>query len=185
MKLHELVARFAAAAESAAPMNAVRGILENLRAELAALERGLAFIPGVGGNARQLFYRSPQVSLLKVSFPAGRRTPPHDHGAWAAILLLSGEEMNTLYLRDGGTLRRAGEKLLLPGSILTMRADTIHVAESRGGAPAVGLHAYGGDLLELPRRMWNPQTLEEHPLDAERYELFAQAASAADAAPFP
>jgi hypothetical protein len=31
--------------------------------------------------------------------------------------------------------------------------------------------------------MWNPQTLEEHPLDWTVYETFAQMASKASAAP--
>jgi predicted metal-dependent enzyme (double-stranded beta helix superfamily) len=101
----------------------------------------------------------------RCAFPNGRRTPPHDHGAWAQILVLSGAEKNTLYRRDNGALRKAGEVTLARGSILPMRADTVHVAECLGDTPAIGLHVYGGDILELPRRMWNPETLEEHPLE--------------------
>jgi hypothetical protein len=42
---------------------------------------------------------------------------------------------------------------------------------------------YGGDIMALPRRMWHPQTLEEHALDWTLYETFAQIASKAEAAP--
>jgi hypothetical protein len=73
--------------------------------------------------------------------------------------------------------------MLERGSILPMLADTAHVAECVGDEPAIGLHVYGGDILELPRRMWNPTTLEEHPLDWTVYEGFAQMASAASSAP--
>ena len=121
--------------------------------------------------------------MLKVCFPCGRRTPPHDHGTWATILLLSGEEKNTLYRRENGTLRKAGEKTLTAGSILSMRGDTVHVAECLSDKPAIGLHVYGGDIFELPRRMWNPETLEEHPLDWQVYERFAAVASKAASAP--
>ena len=183
MKVHELVARFASASESADPMAAARQVLEGLRGDLAAIESALAYIPGIGGNARQVFYRSPALTLLKVCFPGGRRTPPHDHGTWATILLLSGEEKNTLYRRDHGALRRASEVTLARGAILPMRAETVHVAECIGAAPAIGLHVYGGDILELPRRMWNPETLEEHPLDWTQYETFARVASKAAGAP--
>src|SRR5690348_6958888 len=100
MKIHELVERCADAAEGRDPMNAVRKVLEGLRGDLADLDRSLAFISGVGGNARQVFFRSPKLFMLKARFPAGRRTPPHNHGTWATILLLSGKEKNTLYLRD-------------------------------------------------------------------------------------
>jgi predicted metal-dependent enzyme (double-stranded beta helix superfamily) len=183
MKVHELVERFATA--GADPMASAREMLEQLRGEVAEIERTLGYISGVGGNARQVFYRSPELTLLKVCFPNGRRTPPHDHGTWAAILLLSGEEKNTLYRRENGALRKASEVTLARGSILTMRADTAHVAECLGSGPAIGLHVYGGDILELPRRMWNPETLEEHPLDWAQYENFARIASKAAAAPAP
>ncbi len=183
MKVHELVAKFAEAAEAPDPMAAARQVLEGLRHDVADIDRTLAYVSGVGGNARQVFYRSPTLTLLKVCFPNGRRTPPHDHGTWASILLLSGEEKNTLYRRENGTLRKAGQSTLESGSILTMRGETVHVAECLGGKPAIGLHVYGGDIFELPRLMWNPQTLEEHPLDWTLYESFARMASAAESAP--
>ncbi|HYC45624.1 MAG TPA: cysteine dioxygenase family protein [Burkholderiales bacterium] len=183
MKVHDLVARCAKAAESSDAMSAVRGVLEELKSDLAALERSLSYVSGVGGNARQVFYRSPELTMLKVCFPAGRRTPPHDHGTWATILLLAGEEKNTLYRRENGALRRAGEKTLTSGAILTMRADTVHVAECLSEKPAIGLHVYGGDIFELPRFMFDPESLQEHPLDWTVYERFAQVASKAKGAP--
>jgi predicted metal-dependent enzyme (double-stranded beta helix superfamily) len=183
MKVHELVARCAAAAESADAMASVREVLEGLRGDIAAIDAALDYIPGTGGNANQVFYRSPELTLLKVRFPAGRRTPPHDHGTWATILLLSGEEKNTLYRTDGGALRRASEVALQPGAILSMRAETAHVAECVGDRETIGLHVYGGDIFRLPRRMWDPETLQAHPLDWTIYETFARKASAAAGAP--
>jgi predicted metal-dependent enzyme (double-stranded beta helix superfamily) len=185
MKIHELVTKCANAGESSDPMGAIKQILEGLQPVIGEVARMLGFIPGVGGNARQVFYRSPQITMLKVCFPNGRRTAPHDHGTWASILLLSGEEKNTLYRRENGALRKAGEKTLTPGAVLSMRADTVHVAECIGAAPAIGLHVYGGDILELPRRMWNPDTLEEHALDWGLYETFCRIASGASSAPSP
>lgn len=183
MKVNELVARFAKAADSADAMNAARAELDALRGDVEAIDKALGYISGVGGNARQVFYRAPNLTLLKVCFPAGRRTPPHDHGTWAQILLLSGEEKNTLYREEGGKLRKASEITLTRGNVLPMRADTAHVAECLGNVPAIGLHVYGGDILDLPRRMWNPETLDAHALDWTLYEKFAQAASKAPAAP--
>jgi predicted metal-dependent enzyme (double-stranded beta helix superfamily) len=164
--------------------HASRGaVVEGWRGRLAEIERALGYISGVGGNAHQVFYRSPELTMLKVRFPVGRRTPPHDHGTWAMILLLSGREKNTLYRSEAGRLRKAGEVTLEPGAILPMLGETVHVAESIGAAPAIGLHVYGGDILSLPRRMWDPQALTEHPLDWTEYERFARIASAAPAAP--
>lgn len=185
MKPHDLVASFATAVSGTEPMSAARAALEELKGKIAEVDEALRYISGVGGNARQVFYRSPDLTLLKVCFPAGRRTPPHDHGTWATILLLSGEEKNTLYRVDDGRLRKASEVTIKPGSILGMRADTAHVVECVGNAPTIGLHVYGGDIFELPRRMWHPQTLEEHRLDWTLYEAFARIASEAHAAPAP
>ena len=183
MKIYELVDRCARAAESADGMTAVRAVLEDLKQDVGDVERSLAYVSGTGGNAGQVFYRSPTLTLLKVCFPNGRRTPPHSHGTWATILMLSGEEKNTLYREENGTLRKAGQVTLTGGSILNMLADTAHVAECMGDRPAIGLHVYGGDIFTLPRRMWDPESLEEHPLDWTLYERFAQVASKASAAP--
>jgi predicted metal-dependent enzyme (double-stranded beta helix superfamily) len=166
MQVSELVARFANAVAQEDPMAGARRAAEALRDDVEAVAEALAYIPGTGGNARQIFYRSPTLSLLKVSFPNGRRTPPHDHGTWATILVFSGEERNTLYRREeGDRLRRVSDVVLGRGSILPMRADAVHVAEGMGDAPAVGLHIYGGDVLGLPRSMWDPDTLERHDLE--------------------
>ena len=185
MTPYDLVALFAAAVSRSEPMAAARAALEELTGHVTEVDEALRYISGMGGNARQVFYRSPGLTLLKVCFPAARRTPPHDHGTWAAILLLSGEEKNTLYRVEDGRLRKASEVTIKPGSVLGMRADTPHVAECVGNAPTIGLHVYGGDIFELPRRMWDPQTLEEHKLDWTLYEQFARVASAAPAAPAP
>ena len=183
MKVHELVARCAVAAESTDPMAALRTVIEDLRDHVDEIEHALRYVSGTGGNARQVFYRSPELTMLKVCFPSGRRTPPHDHGTWATILLLSGEEKNTLYRREDGKLRKAGEATLARGSVLTIRADTVHVAECLSDTPAIGLHVYGGDIFETPRRMWDPETLEEHALDWQLYERFAGIASRAAGSP--
>jgi predicted metal-dependent enzyme (double-stranded beta helix superfamily) len=188
MKLHDLVERCASAAEGKDPMNAVRKVLEGLRGDLDEVDEALSFISGVGGNARQVFFRSPKLFMLKARFPAGRRTPPHNHGTWATIMLLTGKEKNTLYLRDGkkkGGLRRAGEKTLAPGDILSMRPDTMHVVECLGDEDTTGLHVYGGDILTLRRSMWHPKTLREQPLDFTKYDSLARVAARMAAAPNP
>jgi len=184
MQVHELVAGFSKAVQADDSMAGARGLLAELSNDLQGIAEALSYISGIGGNAAQIFYRSPSLSLLKVSFPVGRRTPPHDHGTWATILLLSGVEKNTLYrANDDAALRRVSEVTLEPGSILPMRAGAVHVAECAGDAPAVGLHVYGGDILGLERHMWDPETLAQHPLEWSLYEKFAHKASIAESAP--
>lgn len=184
MQVSDLVARFSRAATSDKPMMAVHDVLQELSRERDAVAAALSYLTGRGGNALQAFYRSPNLSLLKVSFPSGRRTPPHNHGTWAGILLLSGAERNTFYRRGpDGALKRTGEALLEPGSVLPMADSAAHVAECIGSEPAVGLHVYGANVLGVERSMWDPDTLQEHPLDWTLYEEFAQRASRAAGAP--
>lgn len=184
--IHTLTTEFVAITDAAKPMVAARDVLTRLSDQRNEVMAQLDYLSGTGGNALQAFYRTPDLSLLKVSFPVGRRTPPHNHGTWAAILLLSGRERNTLYRRNpDGQLELTGEKILQPGSVLPMTADTIHVAECLDQEPAIGLHVYGADVLGVERQMWDPDTLVEQPLDWTLYEGLAQRASAAASAPIP
>lgn len=184
MTVAELVARMAKAAASADPETAVRAEMEQLKGDLDGLAGMLSYLPGTGGNPNQAFFRAPDLSLLKVNFPNGRRTPPHDHGTWANILLLSGCEKNTLYRRVAGDrLEREREVVLEPGSIVTIPANMAHVAECVSDEPAIGLHVYGANVLGVERVMWDPETGDPERLDWRKYEPLAQKASAMAGAP--
>jgi len=184
MNVHNLTTKFMGVVDAPNPMTSARDLLLEMRDDVSTIEGALDYLPGVGGNARQAFYRTPALSMLKVCFPNGRRTPPHNHGTWAAILVLSGKEKNTLYKRDdSGALVKVGEKTLERGSVLPMPADVIHVVECLTDEPAVGLHVYGADVLGVDRQMWDPDTLAEQALDWDHYEELAQRASKAERAP--
>lgn len=184
MTVAELVARMAKAAAGSDPETAVRTELEALKGDLDGLAKMLSYLPGTGGNANQAFFRAPNLSLLKVNFPNGRRTPPHNHGTWANILLLSGSEKNTLYRRTvDEKLVRDREVILEPGSIVTIPADMAHVAECMSDQPAIGLHVYGTNVLGVDRLMWDPENGAPEKLDWRKYEPLAQKASAMAGAP--
>jgi quercetin dioxygenase-like cupin family protein len=184
MQVHDLVALISKAAYGPNSAEAVQEAMATLRDDLDGLAETLSYLPGVGGNAHQAFYRSPGLSLLKVNFPNGRRTPPHNHGTWATILLLKGGEKNTVYRRDAsGKMVRDRVVELKPGDIIHMPADCAHVAECLGDEPAVGLHVYGANVLGVERSMWDPETMEEQVLDWRKYEPLAQKASAMASAP--
>jgi quercetin dioxygenase-like cupin family protein len=184
MTIAELVQKMSMAVASSDPQSAVRAEMEALKGDLSGLAKMLDYLPGVGGNANQAFFRAPNLSLLKVNFPNGRRTPPHNHGTWANILLLSGSEKNTLYRRTSDEqLVRDREVVLCPGDVVTIPADMAHVAECLGNEPAVGLHVYGINVLGVDRLMWDPETVQPQALDWRKYEPLAQRASAMASAP--
>ena len=184
MNVADLVAEFSGAAAGTAPHKAAVAVLKKLKSDVAGVAEATAYIPGTGGNALQAFYRAPDLSLLKVRFPRGRRTPPHNHGTWAAIMVLAGTERNHVYRREAdGTLTYERRVDLTPGDILYMPAEAVHVVECLGDEDVIGLHVYGGNVLGLERSMWDPDTVREEALDWSKYETFAQRASAAAKAP--
>lgn len=187
MNVADLVSRFSTAVaevEGEYAHKAAVAVMNELKGDLDGVAGALSYLTGSGGNALQAFYRAPNLSLLKVRFPDGRRTPPHDHGTWASILVLSGSERNSLYTRNpDGSLSYQRSVDLGRGSVIFMPADAVHVAECTSDEPAIGLHVYGGNVLGLERHMWDPDTLAEQPLDWSQYEGLAQRASAADRAP--
>ena len=158
----DLVTDLARAAAQDDPLRATTAALRSHAGKVDAILEGLAFLSGLGSDPEQSFYRSPAVSFLKVKFIPGHPTPPHDHGTWAAILLLAGEERNTLYQRQADTIREVDQIVLRPGDVLPMRPGAIHVVECASSTPTVGLHVYGGDLPIIPRSVWHPETFEEH-----------------------
>ena len=177
MTLNDLVSRLATAAEADQPLATVAACLRSLAEERDRVAAALSFLSGVGSDAEQAFYRAPNLSLLKVVFPPGRRTPPHDHGTWAAILLLSGGEVNT-YWREtpGGGLEAIKTAETGPGSVSPMPEDAIHTVACAGDQPAIGLHVYGTDLVTAPRRIWDPVSFEAFSHSEARYaELAARA----------
>ena len=188
MHVFDLVEQGARAASGPNPCSAVRGVLNDLCGRLDDVYEALDFCacsnPGDAPD-RQIFYRSPNLTMMRIRFCPGLRTPPHDHSTWAAILLLSGRERNTLYQRcSRHGLDKTGDVLVEPGSVFRMNVDTIHVAECAADEPAVALHVYGGDLDYLPRRVWHPHTFEEFPMEIDRYEEFSIIASS-DIKAFP
>jgi predicted metal-dependent enzyme (double-stranded beta helix superfamily) len=184
MDVAELVARFSAAAADDYPHKAAVAVINELKDDLDGVAGAMSYLTGSGGNALQAFYRASNLSLLKVRFPVGRRTPPHNHGTWAAILVLSGSERNSLYKRnDDGSLSYQRAVDLEAGSVVFMPADAVHVAECTSDDPAIGLHVYGGNVLGLERSMWDPDTLKEQSLDWSKYEDLARRASSASGAP--
>lgn len=90
----------------------------------------------------------------------GKASKPHNHGTWAVIVALSGEERNQLYHRsDDGSdpgrarLEAAGEHVVRPGSPITFLPDDIHSIHVDGGETVRHFHLYGKALETLTDRL--------------------------------
>lgn len=76
MHASDIVFALKEAAEGPHALQNVRRVLNGWRGRIDEIAAALDFIPGTDGNANQAFYRTPELSVLKVLFPSGRRPPP-------------------------------------------------------------------------------------------------------------
>ncbi|WP_127088839.1 cysteine dioxygenase [Aquabacter cavernae] len=120
--------------------------------------------PEPGGDRFSLRYRLHEDAdrthalYLNALIP-GKLTKPHNHGTWAVIVALEGEELNRVYVReDDGSdperaqLRLADEVVVKPGQGIAFLGDDIHSVHILGGGKARMFHFYGRALETLTDR---------------------------------
>jgi len=78
----------------------------------------------------------------------GSRSMVHNHGNWAVVALLKGEEQNTIWKRMPDPefpdwVEPTAEVLLLPGDIISFTPDAIHSVVALGDEPTVTFSIYG------------------------------------------
>ena len=159
MDREELVARCVTASEEAEPRLAIKEVLK----------RSLPQLPGVAGKPPtgwlDIWYLSPNLTVLNAVWPPGMRLYPHDHRMWAAIGIYGGQEDNTFYRRSDGRLIESGGKGLREGEVVLLGDDTIHAVHNPLGRYTAAVHVYGGDFVNTARSQWDPETLNEEPYD--------------------
>ncbi|OZI23869.1 cysteine dioxygenase [Bordetella genomosp. 9] len=96
---------------------------------------------------------------LNVIIP-GKDTKPHDHGTWAVIVAVSGEELNRIYQRvdDGSNpeqarLEKVREYVVKPGSPINFLPRDIHSIHVDGNQTVRHFHLYGQPLETLTDRL--------------------------------
>jgi predicted metal-dependent enzyme (double-stranded beta helix superfamily) len=95
--------------------------------------------------------------------------PPHDHLMWAVIGIYGGDEHRRFYRRGPAGLVASGAKQLAEGETVAVRHETIHAVTNPNGTTLTrSIHVYGGDYLNKPRGLWNPDTLVEDPATGGR-----------------
>lgn len=95
-------------------------------------------------------YNEPSFPLTVqlVAWAPNMTSPIHNHGCWAMVALLSGEEKNTFWQRTPtlelpDQIKPVETRVLYPGDILSMTANTIHHVEVTGNEPTISFNLYG------------------------------------------
>lgn len=117
------------------------------------------------GFGLHMLHEEPDHTLAAfvVSWLPRRGTIPHDHGTWAVVVGLEGEERNEWWRRlDDGTrpgyaeVARTGEKVFGADESFVMPTGVIHSVWNDSGAVSVSLHVYGQHINHTARSQFDP-----------------------------
>ncbi len=124
-----------------------------------------AAIPPDADIGEMIVHQSPELTMLFARVPARFQSGIHDHTVFACIGQLKGEELNTIYERDGEALREVESVTVRPGMVFQLPADVVHGIANPGDEAACALHLYGGDFAAVreDRSLWDAETHEQMP----------------------
>jgi predicted metal-dependent enzyme (double-stranded beta helix superfamily) len=155
-----------AALKEAQPALAVRDIMSRVMSR--PNEVADAFDPPTRAELVPI-YASPELTILRIIWAPAMAIPPHDHLMWAVIGIYGGGEHNRFYRRSPDGLIASGERTLSERDTAVLGDDTIHAVTNPSSRGFTGsLHVYGGDYINKPRSLWNPDTMAEEPATGER-----------------
>ena len=110
------------------------------------------------------------LAVMALAWLPGRGTPPHDHGTWAIVVSVDGEERNDYYRRvDGRTragyaeLEKVSERICRKGDVVQMLPGAIHSVTNVGPEVALSLHVYGRHINHTGRSQFDVGARTETP----------------------
>lgn len=135
-------------------------------ADPAALMRALGEPDKPGAK---VLYKSPELTVLTLLWAPKQITLPHDHRMSAVIGMYAGREDNVFWRRVQSPtkfqIEAAGGEALGAGDVTVLGRDIVHSVVNPLAKISAAIHVYDGNFLEIPRSMWNPETLVEEPYD--------------------
>jgi predicted metal-dependent enzyme (double-stranded beta helix superfamily) len=172
--LDDFLARCREAVAQPNPAPAVREVMER-----ALRDRSL--VSGAMGPTSKaelgLLHSSDELVVLHAVWAPAMHFPPHDHRTWAVIGIYGGDEANTFYRRDVGSIVEAGGRTVREGEVVVLGPEVIHaVTNPRTQSFTGAIHVYGGPYLTAPRSMWQEPELAEQPVSfAASQRIFDEA----------
>ena len=130
----------------------------------------------LGGE--HICYQSDELTVMVLGTLPGVIQPPHDHAMHAIIGVFEGCEEQRFWTRttDDGVASSAG-RMLEAGEVMVLGERAIHAISSPEGRAARAIHVYFGDIYDIDRSVFHPETLEEFPFESDRYDDFCRPAS--------
>jgi predicted metal-dependent enzyme (double-stranded beta helix superfamily) len=145
-----------------------------------------AVLKGLGEPKRgaiQNLYRSADLTILNVIWPARFTLMPHNHQMWAMIGVYTGREDNIFWRRipgsAGSRVEVAGARALCEKDAEPLGRDIIHSVTNPLSRLTGAIQVYGGDFFGVTRSEWEPETLLEQSAEAEKTVRLFEEANAA------
>ena len=171
--IERFIADCQAALHEPSPQAAVKEVVARAMAHPREVERALGTPQWAEIGT---LYRSPALTILKIIWAPGMSIYPHDHQMWNVIGLYGGSEENVFYRRSAHGLVHAGGKRLDTTDTILLGKRVIHAVTNPLRQFTGAMQVYGGDFFTVPRSEWDPETLEERPLDvAKAQRVFLEA----------
>ncbi len=102
------------------------------------------------------------LAVMAVAWLPGRGTPPHDHGTWAVVAGVEGNERNIRYKRvddgsrpDFAELQVKHEFVARPGDVVCIKNGGIHLVRNETDSVTVSLHTYGKHVNHTNRSQYD------------------------------
>ncbi len=112
-----------------------------------------------------ILYRSEALTILNATWTPQMNLMPHNHLMWANIGIYTDREDNILWRKSSNSIEAFGAKALFVGDVVSLPLDVIHSVTNPLQSFTGGIHIYGGDLFNLTRSQWDPETLERQTSD--------------------
>jgi predicted metal-dependent enzyme (double-stranded beta helix superfamily) len=113
------------------------------------------------------------LAVLAISWVPGKGIKPHDHGTWAVVVGVDGDERNTRYRRVDDRnnpnyveLEVKDWSVAGPGDLVLIKKGGIHAVHNDNNKVSLSLHTYGMHINNTVRSKFD---MEAH--TAEEFKL--------------
>ena len=138
--------------------------------EIATSPRGFR----LGGE--HICHQSADLTIMVLDTLPGVIQPPHDHNMIAMIGVFEGCEEQRFWARTDDGIEPVAGRLLEAGEVMVLGERAIHAISAPEHQDARAIHVYLGNISEVDRSVFDPETLEEHPFESDRYDAFCRPA---------
>ncbi len=184
METPESLNRFVEACVPLAPSRDHDGVAALLRKLIADPETFASTVPAfdecppsdrgwvMGGE--HVCHQSDELTVMVLDTLPGVLQPPHDHSMKAIIGVFEGQEDQRFYAKVDGGATPSSTRSLGAGEVVVLGEQAVHAISSPPGRHARAVHVYFGDIYEVERSLYHPETLEQVPYSGDGYDEFCR-----------